>query len=365
MGDSGKRKRPKKSKNKSKKKIDDGVGTSGDIAATSSPVTPIRTVRKLSFPDSPCPALPVDNGSEDDWPSIDRSKEAAEEQYPRVEFTRAVIDLDMIPSRHALFIQQRNQRRVLRTLRSSRNATTRAVASSGPERPVALLTLEQAWRLKQRDLLRDHSDVFSSYEATLEEQTAVGQGRAAYNGVPVSDLNNSDLKNIYRLEYEPKISGGGSDGSFKQLCIVAGQPLRLCIVCDVLEMETLGKPGQLFHAICHKETFDLLLSHFRVRAVCTTVMTKAFQLIKTVSMPRFISKAKVSCTPPMPNTVAYICVLRLTSKKLLRDSALQIVGVSMTVYRGLLFLCRTTFRVSNKTFATHWTIFRRLLIAKS
>lgn len=254
----------------------------------------------------------------------------------------------MIRNRHALVIQERNQRRVPRTPGSSRNATTRAVASSRPVRPVALLTLEQAWRLKHCDLLRDHPEFFSSHEATLEVQTAVGQRRAAYKDVPVSDVNNSDLKEIYRLEYEPKISGGGSAGSFKHLCIVAGQLLRLCIICDVLQMETLWKPGQLFQAICHKETVDLLLSHFCVRAVCTTVMTNAFQLKKSASMPRFISKAKVNCTLPMQNAVAYICVLCLTSKKLSRDSAPPIVGLSMTVYPGRQFLCRRTFRVANK-----------------
>lgn len=74
------------------------------------------------------------------------------------------------------------------------------------------------------------SNFSSSREATLQEQSSIGQGRAAYKDESVSNASNSNLKEIFCLEYEPKISGGGSDGSFKQLCIAAGQLLHSAIV---------------------------------------------------------------------------------------------------------------------------------------
>lgn len=38
--------------------------------------------------------------------------------------------------------------------------------------------------------------MFSSAEATLKDQVAIGQGWAAYKAVPVSAVNNHDLKEL-------------------------------------------------------------------------------------------------------------------------------------------------------------------------
>lgn len=193
------------------------------------------------------------------------------------QFTKANIDLDMVRKNHAQIIQRRTTRRL------GTKSAQRQQGVGGPAvsiRVTAGLSLEEAWSHSVHNLLRDHPDYFSCEEATLKDHGVIGQGRAAYKGISVCEDNNSDLREIYRIEYEPKISGGGSDGSFKQLCIAAGQLLRLCVVCNVLEVESVWMPGKLFEAICDKDTVDLLISHYRVRAVCTTVMTKAFHLKK-------------------------------------------------------------------------------------
>lgn len=66
--ESRKPKKAEKNKNKSRKKIDSSVATAtatdGGAEAASSPVTPIRTVKTLSYLDSPPPTFPVDSGSE-------------------------------------------------------------------------------------------------------------------------------------------------------------------------------------------------------------------------------------------------------------------------------------------------------------
>lgn len=40
------------------------------------------------------------------------------------------------------------------------------------------------------------------------------------------------------------------------------------------------QPGMLFGTVCDNSTVDLLIYHYRVRAVCITVMTKVFNFKK-------------------------------------------------------------------------------------
>lgn len=47
------------------------------------------------------------------------------------------------------------------------------------------------------------------------------------------------MKEIFRLDFGPKISGGGNKGSFKQVCIVAGQLLPIAVVCDVVDNDAM------------------------------------------------------------------------------------------------------------------------------
>lgn len=142
------------------------------------------------------------------------------------------------------------------------------------------LSTEDAWACTLHSLVRCDPNFFSSQEATLQTQTVVGQGRPAYKSVPVSEKNNDDLAEIFHLEYEPKIAGGGKNGSWKQVCMAAGQLLRLAVMCQKVEVESMWESGVLFTTICDRSTVELLVSHYRIRTVCTTVMTKVFCLKK-------------------------------------------------------------------------------------
>lgn len=82
------------------------------------------------------------------------------------------------------------------------------------------------------------------------------------------------------MEYERKIRTGGSHESFMQLTIVAGQFMRLRVVRRLSNLKDLHKEGELFRAICDRETVDLFINHYDVRGQCTTVMTKALHLRK-------------------------------------------------------------------------------------
>ena len=142
------------------------------------------------------------------------------------------------------------------------------------------LSTEDAWACTLHSLVRCDPNFVSSQEAPLQTQTAVGQGHPAYKSVPISEKNNDDLAEIFRLEYEPKIAGGGKNGSWKQVCMAAGQLLRLAVMCQKVEVESMRESGVLFTAICDRSTVELLVSHYRIRTVCTTVMTKVYCLKK-------------------------------------------------------------------------------------
>lgn len=57
--------------------------------------------------------------------------------------------------------------------------------------------------------------------------------------------------------------------------MAAGRLLRLAVVAQA---GTMWPSGVLFQEISDRSTVELLISHYRVCSVCTTVMTKAFSL---------------------------------------------------------------------------------------
>lgn len=115
----------------------------------------------------------------------------------------------------------------------------------------------------------------------------VGQGRPTYKPIPVSEATDRDLMKSFRLEFEPNISGSGNKGSFKHTFMVAGQLLGLVVVCDVVQVDMMWQSDVLLQATSNRSKVDLLISHYRVRAVYTNVMTKAIILKKWLNTPDY------------------------------------------------------------------------------
>jgi len=142
------------------------------------------------------------------------------------------------------------------------------------------ISVEEMWR---RDLARlqiRDPEFFSSTEARMCLKEHVSRGKPAYASLPVNEFNNSDLREIFRLEYEVKQDSGGSIGSFKQLKLAAGQLLRLSVVRGDLLVGNCWKAGKLFSVVCNRGTVELLVDHYKMRTTSTTVMTKTLHLKK-------------------------------------------------------------------------------------
>ena len=106
------------------------------------------------------------------------------------------------------------------------------------------------------------------------------KGKAVYSAIPVNQFNNADIQEVFALEYDRKVRCGGSYSSSLQLLTVAGQFLRLIVVCGHADVLDLCKLGQLFRAVTDRETVELFLIHYDSKTQYTTVMTKELHLRK-------------------------------------------------------------------------------------
>jgi len=136
------------------------------------------------------------------------------------------------------------------------------------------------WAQDIRRLCPRHPDFFSSEEACLRIVDQVRPGTSSYQSLPINEKNNTDLRQMYNIEYRPKHQSIGSHSTFQQLSIVAGQLLRISVVRGKSDVSQLWRSGQLFRVICDRNTVELLIEHFKSRTVCTTVTTKSIHLKK-------------------------------------------------------------------------------------
>lgn len=142
------------------------------------------------------------------------------------------------------------------------------------------IAIQKSWLHDMNKLRRLKPDFFSSRQATLRDDSKTTKGIALYEGIPLNQFNNSDVQSIFLMEYERKTKCGGSYSSFLQLTTVAGQFMRLRVVRKLSFLNVLHKNGEMFRAVCDRETVDLFLDHYDAKSQCTTVMTKALHLKK-------------------------------------------------------------------------------------
>ena len=76
-------------------------------------------------------------------------------------------------------------------------------------------------------------EFFTSNEASIEKEDAVRKGKRAHSSVLISQCENCDVQSIFVTEYDRKVKHGESYRSYLQLVTVAGQYLRLCVVCGL------------------------------------------------------------------------------------------------------------------------------------
>ena len=141
-------------------------------------------------------------------------------------------------------------------------------------------SIELTWRADVRKLKKLKPDFFKSKQARLADESPISQGKAAYFALPLHERNNSDLRSIFCMEFDRKISVGGSIYSYKQLLSVAGQYLRLRVVRGLSDISKLWEEGQLFRAVCDLETIDLFFELYEAKGSGSTVMTKALHMQK-------------------------------------------------------------------------------------
>ena len=126
------------------------------------------------------------------------------------------------------------------------------------ERGIA--AIRQAWFEELRRLQLKQPDSFISAQATLEDDSRAVKSKLAYAALPITQFNNSDIREIYVTEYDRKVRSRSGYRFFTQLVTVAGQFLRLHVLLGFTEVKTCCDPGALYRALCDRAVIDIFLN---------------------------------------------------------------------------------------------------------
>jgi len=125
-------------------------------------------------------------------------------------------DMEAINALHQQTIRERvaannsRQRQVAQAMTLGGGAGGSALSSEMEEAQVA-----GVWAQDIRRLCLRHPDFFSSEEACLRIVDQVRPGTSSYQSLPVNEKNNTDLRQMYNIEYRPKHQSIGSHSTFQ------------------------------------------------------------------------------------------------------------------------------------------------------
>jgi len=202
------------------------------------------------------------------------------------------------------------------------------------------LTIQESWLSQLAQLQLGHPDFFSSDEAILKNDGKVSRGQTAYRGLPLSQHNNSDLREIFEIEFEAKAINGQSTASYEQFATVLGQYMRLCVVLGHVDEKVVFERGMLYSSIVNRDALRALLNYFFIRGAASTVMTKALHLKKLAEMAVsfFESEGNKEMRGHAELSLRYLRSEFNVHKQRSREMAVKRKNIEDRIARGVIFL---------------------------
>ncbi len=174
-----------------------------------------------------------------------------------------------------------NQKKVLDERRSfisphmSRKKKTASKKETVLQRAARAGSIKERWQIYVDTL---DNKFFSSAEARLQNTSRVRKGKIAYQGLSVSEKNSEDMKSMFNVGWQAKVSLGQPITTYDQVRVVIGQFARFCVAASLCDVADLWKEGALFNLSCSMDASRAFLNYFQIRGAAGTVMCKAMHL---------------------------------------------------------------------------------------